>query len=291
MDSRHFPILLKWVGGKRAILDRIRPLVPRHIQNYIEPFVGGGSLLLMALDMRARGEIVIDKEVRATDKNAHLIHFYRAVQEQPAALYDRANAIMEDLLGSEDREEKYYALRAQFNSSPPGSIEAAALFAVLNKTCYRGLFRVNKQDLFNTPYGHYKNPRLFSRDEVLAFSDRIAGVHFEVKDVLDALSSAAAGDFLMLDPPYTGKFDGYTAEEFPREGFVRRVRDLTVARVSFVLCESVSGSDAYSTLSGVEKQVVKQGNSICERKKLCSVIVWTDVNYLCVRDSDSECAI
>lgn len=205
--------LLKWVGGKTQILDAVVGALAAAERapdgTYYEPFVGGGSVLLAALERGvARGRVV------ASDANARLIHFYQSVQSDPEAFLRDVAALL-DGLDAAALEARYYAERARFNDAAvPWS---AARFWFLNKTCFRGMYRTGRNG-FNVPFGHGAVPTC-SAEHVRAVAAAIQRVEFRCCDYADAVADARAGDLVYLDPPYvpvsaTSSFVGYTEGGF-----------------------------------------------------------------------------
>lgn len=140
--------ILKWVGGKRQLLDSINPLIPE-CSTYYEPFIGGGAVLFG----RQPNKAVIN------DSNEELINVYRMIKEEPEALIAALSAHKE-----QNCEEYYYTVRAWDRDKETyqtrTNVERAARIIYLNKTCYNGLFRVNSSGEFNSPWGRYKNPNI-----------------------------------------------------------------------------------------------------------------------------------
>lgn len=206
--------ILKWVGGKRQLLEDILPLIPR-CSTYVEPFVGGGAVLL-ALQ---------PKKAIINDYNSELINVYLCVR-------DHLEELLEILEQHQERnsEEYFYKIRAldrepNFEYLP--AVERAARVIYLNKTCYNGLYRVNSAGQFNSPYGRYKNPAIVNAPVLRAMSTYLNG---EVKilcgDYAQALKGLRKGAFVYFDPPYmpissSSSFTGYTEGGFDYSEQVR----------------------------------------------------------------------
>ena len=204
--------ILKWVGGKRQLLDEILPLIPSKITTYVEPFVGGGAVLFE----------LQPKKVILNDFNAELINVYKIVKENPIQLLELLE--IHDSLNSEkyyynirhlDREESYISI---------SNIEKAARIIYLNKTCFNGLFRVNQAGQFNSPYGRYKNPNIINKPTILAMSKYFNNNDVKMLngDYKKALKGLRKGSFVYLDPPYmpissSSSFTGYTENGFSFE--------------------------------------------------------------------------
>lgn len=217
LSMRVNPVLkpiLKWVGGKRQLLDDILPLIPQ-CSTYVEPFVGGGAVLLSLQPKKA----VIN------DYNAELINVYVCVRDHIEELLEMLERHKE--LNSAGHFYKVRALDREpgFEDLPP--VERAARIIYLNKTCYNGLYRVNSAGQFNSPYGKYKNPAIVNEPVVRAMSTYLnGGVKILCGDYGQALKGLRKGAFVYLDPPYmpissSSSFTGYTEGGF---GYDEQVR-------------------------------------------------------------------
>jgi DNA adenine methylase len=239
--------ILKWVGGKTQIIDLILSKFPKVINNYHEPFVGGGSVLLGFLTLVVEGHIELKGNVYASDKNEALISLYVNVQQYPDKVINELNELVEafsqvpdklivipndekvnrkpenDEEARQCKEQFYYWIRRLYNRmskeekvSPKGT----AHFIFLNKTCFRGVYREGPNG-FNVPYGNYNNPSIFDEDHILIVSSLLQGVIFTTQGFETSLSKISESDFVYLDPPYapetTTSFVGYTADGFNGE--------------------------------------------------------------------------
>lgn len=224
--------LLKWVGGKSKIVRDIINSFPKKMNDYHEPFLGGGSVLFAIL----ASDIVIDGLIKASDINPHLINFYISVRDDPYKLSEELRHLVDDPK-NETPEAYYYYLRERFNKAP-----SPALFLFLNRTCFKGLYRESKRG-FNAAYGHYKKPLFPSYKQILETSKLIQRVQFEHQDYERSISCVKKGDFVYLDPPYvplskTASFVNYVAD-----GFVNHARLFTTCKnlpCSFVMSNSDS---------------------------------------------------
>lgn len=197
--------VLKWAGGKTQLLTELRSRFPKRFERYIEPFFGGGALFF---DVRPPNAVI-------ADSNPELVNLYRCIQtdhESVAAL----------LAGFENTEDCFYRVRAQ-RFSEMDSAYAAARTIYLNRTCYNGLYRVNKRGDFNVPFGRYK-VSAFNQPAVLgAAAEALAGVEIVCGDYKEVLrTQARRGDLVFLDPPYLpvslhADFKRYTKEQFYEE--------------------------------------------------------------------------
>lgn len=201
--------ILKWVGGKRQLFDSILPLIPEYT-TYYEPFVGGGAVLFHTQPKKA----VIN------DSNEELINIYTVIKEEPEALISLLEKHRQ-----ENSQEYFYQVRAldrdRERYSELTAAQRAARIIYLNKTCYNGLFRVNRAGEFNSPWGKYKNPNITNETTIRAMSHYLnkAKVTVMCGDYRQALKGLRKGAFVYLDPPYmpissSSSFTGYTAEGF-----------------------------------------------------------------------------
>ena len=200
--------ILKWAGGKTQLLGDLLPKVPSSYGKYIEPFLGGGAMFFALQPERA----VI------ADSNPELINLYRQVA------YHVDNVIYQ-LKKYENTQEMFYVVRGQDWTMLPEA-EAAARTIFLNKTCFNGLYRVNKKGQFNVPFGKYKNPKICDEDGLKAASVALRKAEIVCGDYLLILERyAQPGDFVFLDPPYLpiseySDFKRYTKEQFYEEDHV-----------------------------------------------------------------------
>jgi DNA adenine methylase len=214
--------LLKWVGGKTQIMDELMGRFPLKINNYHEPFLGGGSVLIALLEAVQQGKIKLDGQVRASDLNQSLINFYVKVQTNLDEFLTEITKLKTSYLAcnAEEKEAYYYKIRQQYRAEDKTTLSAAAMFLFLNKTCFRGLYRVGPNG-FNVPYGHYKSPSIFTEEHLRHVSELIQNVIFTTRPFLESLQTIQPDDFVYLDPPYAPEnstsFVGYTAKGFPVE--------------------------------------------------------------------------
>lgn len=211
---------LKWVGGKTQIIDEVLDKFPDTINNYYEPFLGGGSVLLALLCKQKEGKIKIRGKIIANDINKNLIHVYKTIQTDPHKLIEQLkklcdiyNSIKEEKMVSKpkrglyvteedstkSKEAFYYWIREKYNKSEPS--ESASQFIFLNKTCFRGVYRESKNG-FNVPFGNYKNPSVYDDDHILQISKLIKDVIFTNESFEKVICDTKREDFVYLDPPY-----------------------------------------------------------------------------------------
>lgn len=249
---------LKWVGGKTQIIDKVIERFPSEINNYHEPFLGGGSVLLALLSLQKQNKINIIGGVFASDANKLLINVFKAVQSNKGELFDYITKYIteyDSITGTEinkkpktieeaktSKESYYYWMRKQFNECDSESIECSALFMVINKTCFRGMYRASSNG-FNVPYGHYKNtPTIITQSDLDIISDLIKDVVFTHCDFAESIANSQEGDFIYLDPPYAPKnstsFVGYNASGFgisAHEKLFEMTKSLNEKKIKFVM--------------------------------------------------------
>ena len=188
--------LIKWVGGKHKLLHHLLTKFPTTINNYHELFLGGGSVLLGVLSAQENKKITIKGKLYAYDSNPVLIGFYKAIQSNWKELYD---TIMQIKKAGEkvDDKEYYYYIRQLYNSRDDTDMARIAEFVYLNKTCFRGIFRLNKSGGFNVPHGNYKNPKIADPIEFEKVSKSIQNVEFICSDFED-VNILSKKDFVYL---------------------------------------------------------------------------------------------
>ena len=205
-DARPF---VKWAGGKGTLLGAIAERIPkdRTYHRYVEPFVGAGAMFFWIR------RSFPDLSASIGDSNEDLIVAYGAVRDD----VDGVIAKLETHAHLHSKEH-YYAVRAKV---PHGETERAARFIYLNRTCYNGLYRVNRKGLFNVPMGRYDKPRILDRENILAVSTTLRDVELKSGDFGALMDDCGAGDLVYLDPPYvplseTSHFTSYTRDGFGR---------------------------------------------------------------------------
>lgn len=228
--------ILKWVGGKTQILYTILTHFPTLMNNYREIFLGGGSVLLGLLSHVKSGKIAIEGKIYAYDINEPLVYVYKNIQSSHKELFATLQKIIVEFneCGDGDvnrapanlteakisKENYYYWIRVQYNALSTvdkKTIAGSAMFIFLNKTCFRGVFRVGPRG-FNVPYGHYNHPEIINQVHLEEIHQLIQGVIFECVDFSKSLETVEPGDYLYLDPPYAPEkatsFVGYTENGF-----------------------------------------------------------------------------
>jgi DNA adenine methylase len=206
---------LKWAGGKRQLLPALLEHVPDHIGSYIEPFVGSGALFFHLRPKRAV----------LTDVNERLIRTYLGVRDHVGDVIG--------LLGSYTHDRDFFYSLREMDIDAKSDAEVAAWFIYLNKTGFNGLYRVNRKNVFNVPFGRYENPNFCDEKTLRACSDALANAEVRVADFAEVASRAKKGDFVYFDPPYvplsaTSSFTSYTSDGFGADG-QKRLRDAALA--------------------------------------------------------------
>ncbi len=205
---------VKWAGGKRSLIPSLAPHFPDEIDTYWEPFVGGGAVFFTFANRIKRAYL--------SDTNEDLTTTYQMVKAKVEKLIDR---LQEHERKHRERRGKTYAdgktyyqrVRA---SEPTDPLEVAARFIYLNKTCFNGLYRVNKSGQFNVPEGSYPNPDICNADRLRQASKTLAKATIRLGD-FDRAVSPGEGDFIYCDPPYDGCFSGYQADGFKGDSQTR----------------------------------------------------------------------
>lgn len=255
---------LKWVGGKRQLMNEIEPLLPNKISTYYEPFIGGGAVFLNQQPKKA----VIN------DYNTELINVYEVVR-------DNVEELIEDLATHENESEYFYKIRVQdrekgFEELSP--LKRASRVIYLNKTCFNGLYRVNSSGEFNTPFGRYKSPNIVNEPVLRAVSKYLQSNNIELVsgDFEDALKGARRGAFVYLDPPYdplskSSNFTGYVEGGFGSEQ-QERLRDVCIKLdqkgVNFLLSNSATPfiKDLYNDFEIIEVGAKRHINSVASKR-------------------------
>lgn len=259
MVNEYQPII-KWVGGKSEILNRLYENIPTVIQNYYECFAGGGSVFLHLLERIEKKKITILGEIYINDLNSHLINLYKTIQTDVDGLieylkyYDeeyKKAKIKEyasrfdftDMIDTRERVEEcvsesknlvYYFLKKKYNTEELDVVEKSALFIFLNKTCFRGLYRENKSGEFNVPFGNYENPTIYHEETIRKLHDIFNKypIHFENQSYRDFLEGHEIHpvDFIYFDPPYypikEGTFVDYQGDGFDENEHVHLMKTI-----------------------------------------------------------------
>ena len=268
---------MKWVGGKTQIINDVIELFPKKMNNYHEPFLGGGSVLIALLTYQANGYIKIKGNIYASDLNSNLIGLYKNIQSNPDLLINEVKEILEEFgkckkEGKEGKEvnrkaltieeamtstESYYFwIRKKFNAlskeerTTAPSVCASAMLLFMNKTCFRGVYREGPNG-FNVPFGNYKNPSIIDEEHIRNISKLIKDVIFTNCSFTNALIKITKNDFVYLDPPYAPENDtsfvSYTSDGFNLENH----------NTLFKECKEMKEKKVKMLMSNADVQIVK----------------------------------
>ena len=283
--------ILKWVGGKTQIIDKLIVEFPIEINNYREIFLGGGSVLLTLLSYVKSGIIKVHGSIYAYDLNEPLIYIYKNIQTNHNQLYEKLQEIITEFNkcgdGNEEINRKptnideakiskqnyYYWTRIEYNKlsfNDKKTILGSAMFIFLNKTCFRGVFRVGPNG-FNVPYGNNKNPEIINKQHLDEVHDLIQGVVFECCDYNTSLASIEDNDYVYLDPPYAPEtkisFVGYTEKGFSLDNHNNL----------FKLIHKLTETKKKMMLSNADVSLVRE-NFIDQRYNITSILCKRAIN-------------
>ena len=220
---------LKWAGGKTQLINDIKKVLPKEFTkykfNYIEPFVGSGAVLFWMLNNFPKIEKAIINDI-----NADLTNTYKVISHSPFELISILNQFQNEYHSLEDnseiKKEYYLEKRENFNSRKFSNTEQAAFFIFLNRTCFNGLYRVNKNNFFNVPIGSYKKPTICDAENILAVSESLKKVEILTGDYQQTLDFAERPALFYFDPPYkplskTSSFNSYSKDDFNDDEQIR----------------------------------------------------------------------
>jgi DNA adenine methylase len=213
---------LKWAGGKTQLITHIENALPNEIKKdkftYIEPFVGSGAILFWMLSKFPKLEHAVINDI-----NADLINTYKIIASKPKELISILFEFQNEYHAIDKEEvakkEYYYKKRDLFNTRATDKSTQAALFIFLNRTCFNGLYRVNKSNLYNVPMGGYKTPTICDENNILAVSEVLKRVEILNGDFENTLDYTSNSSIFYFDPPYkplneTSNFNSYAKDEF-----------------------------------------------------------------------------
>lgn len=245
---------IKWVGGKGQLIEQLETLLPADFDRwenvtYIEPFVGGGAMLFHMLQTHKNIRTAVINDI-----NADLTTCYKVVRDNPTELVDSLEEIQQEYysLKSEcDRKQFYILMREEFNTKKLAPIRNTTLFFFLNRTCFNGLYRVNKSGLFNVPFGKYETPTICDPETIFADSELLQNVEIMTGDYQQTFIKAHGCTLFYFDPPYrplsnTSSFNDYSKEAFndlAQERLKLFCDRIETAGYSFML----SNSDCFNT--------------------------------------------
>lgn len=208
-NNKDLKPITKWVGGKRQLLPYLYEFMPKSFNNYFEPFVGGGAMLFS----------IAPKNAVINDLNTDLINLYNVIKTDPEKLL----SVLE--YHSKNNNKEYYLKIRELDRNDSikklSNIEKAARILYMLKVDFNGMYRVNKKNQFNVPYGKYKNPKIADREGIINVSNYFNNNNIKIfnTDFEKAIETAQPNDFVYFDPPYvpinkTSSFTSYTSEGF-----------------------------------------------------------------------------
>ena len=214
-------MILKWPGGKKWLLRKVSDLIPDKINNYLEPFVGGGSFFYALSKQQSSLHAKISQGT-LSDKNHKLIKFYKALKSNPENLFEEGMKLI-----NKHSEDFYYKIREEFNND-----HTPHKFIYLNRTCFNGVYRENNSGAFNVPVGRRKKIAFPTKKYFKECANNLKDFELTNCDFSETLKKAKKGDFIYLDPPYVDRpyesetyktFRKYNAKEFSIEDLERMV--------------------------------------------------------------------
>ncbi len=222
MTDRIAKPFLKWAGGKTQLINDIEKALPNDISKdkftYIEPFVGSGAVLFWMLN-----NFPNLKKAVINDINEDLINTYKTIASKPKELISMLQILQNEFHGLEGQDEAkkeyYYSKRELYNKRKEEQSGQAALFIFLNRTCFNGLYRVNRKNEYNVPMGSYKRPTICDKENILAVSQALQKVEILCGDYEETLNHVDINTLFYFDPPYkplseTSSFNSYAKDEF-----------------------------------------------------------------------------
>ena len=212
---------LKWAGGKGQLIHTFNEMLPSELINgnvktYIEPFVGGGALLFHVLQNYNIEKAYIN------DINKELINCYRCIKINVKKVIECLSKLADEYLKTEEKEEYYYNVRKRYNEiqlNGHEDYEKCADFIFLNKTCFNGLYRVNREGKFNVPHGSYKNPMICDQDNLGLCSQLLQKVEISYGSYEQVLGNANKNTFVYFDPPYRPLVENNSFVSYDKSGF------------------------------------------------------------------------
>nr|WP_017727746.1 DNA adenine methylase [Halalkalibacterium ligniniphilum] len=266
---------LKWAGGKRQLLPEIQKYIPSNFQTYYEPFVGAGAVLF---GLQPKNAII-------NDINSELINTYQVIK-------NNVDELIEELKKHKNESDYFYEIRNWDRTDEYAqrtAIQKASRIIYLNKTCFNGLYRVNRKGQFNVPFGKYKDPKYVNEQVLRSVSDYLNNHNVTImnKSYAEAVSTAKEGDFVYFDPPYdpvstTSDFTSYSLDGFTKEDQIQ-LRDVFSEldkKGCYVLLSNSATDfilDIYKDYKMVTVQATRSINSVASKRgKIDEVLI---MNY------------
>lgn len=267
-DSGIVKPFLKWVGGKTQIIDTLIKYYPKKMHNYHDIFLGGGSTLLALLSYVRDGKITVSGKIYAYDLNSDLINVYKNVQKNSHELFKKIKEIVDEYSSCDgekvnrkpktkndaftSRESYYYWIRSKYNNlsdDEKSDIIGSAMFMFLNKTCFRGVYRVGPHG-FNVPFGHYETSKIIDKKTLMNISELFQNVHFRCMGFEKSLLRIKSNDFAYLDPPYAPEKDT-SFVKYNSDGF-----NLEQHKKLFAMCENLMSNKIKFMMSNSSVKLV-----------------------------------
>ena len=234
---------VKWVGGKRQLMQDLENNFPKQFTTYHEPFLGGGAVMFNLLTKKPQ------LSCNVSDFNSDLILAYVTIRDKLEKLIESLENHSKNY--HKNSTEYYYEVRKQ---EPKQQIEKVSRLLFLNKTCFNGLYRVNKKGQFNVPLGRYTNPNIVNKENLTAVSKILQSKKIKIscRDFEAVLGDAKKGDLVYFDPPYqpvssTANFTSYTHRDFTEEDLERLAN----------LADQLHSRGCYVLLSNSNSKTVK----------------------------------
>jgi DNA adenine methylase len=210
MSEIEVPTFIKWAGGKKKLLSQFEPLFPQKIERFFDPFVGGGSVAFFIIKKYK------PKKVFLSDINEELINCYNVIKNDVDNLITELNK-----LKSMHNKENYYKTRSE-DPTLLSPVKRAARFIYLNKTCYNGLYRVNSKGQFNVPMGEYKNPSIYSENDLREISQLLKNTRIKIMHFSKIRKNVRKDDFVYFDPPYYPLKKGKSFTTYTKDNFLEK---------------------------------------------------------------------
>jgi DNA adenine methylase len=222
MTNKPAKPFLKWAGGKTQLISDIEKSLPSDFNTanytYIEPFIGSGAIMFWILNNYPN-----IKNAVINDINIDLINTYKTIASKPNEIISILESLQNEfheLEGNEEKKKEYFYIKRELYNSRISSVgDQSALFIFLNRTCFNGLYRVNKKNYYNVPMGSYKRPMICDKENLLSVSQLLQKVEILNGDYQDTLNYAKGKTLFYFDPPYkplneTSSFNSYAKDEF-----------------------------------------------------------------------------
>lgn len=262
---------IKWAGGKTQLLKEIISRMPSKYNHYYEPFLGGGAVFFA----------IAPKNAIVNDINQQLMNTYAQIRDNTDKLLKQLEKDAYQFNHTEDKDAYYYVLRDRYNQIlHTNTLESAALFIELNKTCFNGLYRTNAKGFFNVPSGHKKKASFYDVNNLKEVAKSLQNVTCTNTDFEEVIDKAQKGDFVFIDSPYYGTFDTYQAGGFSEENHRRLAQAVKRAHKRGVYCMITNSNtdfikDLYQEFHIDIVQVQRNINSDATNRKGEEVIITT----------------